>query len=69
MVALLFKQMQKDNDLSGLLFEQFEARRKLMRNEHLAFNQFCKKSQVYLKVTNRSQSVWPAIKRFCFLNS
>ena len=29
--ALLFKQVQKDDELSGLLFEKFEAHRKLMR--------------------------------------
>ena len=44
--ALLFKQVQKDNDLSGLLFEKFEAHRKLMRYEQRAFNQLRKKSQV-----------------------
>lgn len=43
-VALLFKQVQKDNDLSGLLFEKFEAHRKLMRYEQRAFNQLRKKS-------------------------
>jgi hypothetical protein len=45
-VALLFKQVQKDNSLSGLLFEKFEAHRKLIRYEQLAFNQLRKKSQV-----------------------
>jgi hypothetical protein len=45
-VALLFKQVQKDNDLSGLLFEKFEAHRKLMRYEQRAFNQLRKKSLV-----------------------
>ena len=45
-VALLFKQVQKDNDLSGLLFEKFEAHRNLMRYEQRAFNQLRKKSQV-----------------------
>ncbi|UZP74315.1 hypothetical protein E0F26_05955 [Candidatus Paraluminiphilus aquimaris] len=45
-VALLFKQVQKDNDLPGLLFEKFEAHRKLMRNEQRAFNQLRKKSPV-----------------------
>ena len=45
-VALLFKQVQKDNDLPGLLFEKFEAHRKLMRYEQRAFNQLRKKSQV-----------------------
>jgi hypothetical protein len=44
--ALLFKQVQKDNDLSGLLFEKFEAHRKLMRYEQRAFNQLRKKSLV-----------------------
>ncbi len=32
-VALLFKLVQKDNDLPGLLFEKFEAHRKLIRYE------------------------------------
>ena len=45
-VALLFKQVQKDNDLSGLLFEKFDSHRKLMRYEQRAFNQLRKKSQV-----------------------
>ena len=44
--ALLFKQVQKDNDLSGLLFEKFDAHRKLMRYEQRAFNQLRKKSLV-----------------------
>ena len=44
--ALLFKQVQKDNDLSGLLFEKFDAHRKLMRYEQRAFNQLRKRSQV-----------------------
>ncbi len=45
-VALLFKQVQKDNNLSGLLFEKFEAHRKLIRYEQRAFNQIRKKSLV-----------------------
>ena len=45
-VALLFKQVQKDNDLSGLLFEKFDAHRKLMRYEQRAFNQLRMKSLV-----------------------
>ncbi len=45
-VALLFKQVQKDNDLSGLLFEKFEEHRKLIRYEQRAFNQLRKKSSV-----------------------
>ena len=45
-VALLFNQVKKDNDLSGLLFEKFEAHRKLMRYEQRAFNQIRKKSLV-----------------------
>ena len=45
-VALLFKQVQKDNDLSGLLFEKFDAHRKLIRYEQRAFNQLRKKSLV-----------------------
>ena len=43
--ALVFKQVQKDNDLSGLLSERFEAHRKLMRCEQRAFNQVRKRSQ------------------------
>ena len=43
-VALLFNQVQKDNDLSGLLFEKFDAHRKLMRYEQRTFNQLRKKS-------------------------
>ena len=45
-VALLFKQVQKDNDLSSLLFEKFDAHRKLIRYEQRAFNQLRKKSLV-----------------------
>jgi len=45
-VALLFNKVKKDNDLSGLLFEKFEAHRKLMRYEQRAFNQLRKKSLV-----------------------
>jgi hypothetical protein len=45
-VALLFKQVQKDNDLSGLLFEKFDTHRKLMGYEQRAFNQLRKKSLV-----------------------
>ena len=45
-VALLFKQVQKDNDLSGLLFEKFDSHRKLIRYEQRAFNQLRKRSQV-----------------------
>ena len=45
-VAMLFKQVQKDNDLSGLLFEKFEAHCKLIRYEQRAFNQLRKKSLV-----------------------
>ena len=52
--ALLFKQVQKDNDLSGLLFEKFEEHRKLIRYEQRAFNQLRKKSSVK-KITKRSQ--------------
>ena len=36
--ALLFRQVQKDNDLSGLLFEKFDTHRKLMRYEQRAVN-------------------------------
>jgi hypothetical protein len=45
-VTLLFKQVQKDNNLSGLLFEKFEAHLKLIRYEQRAFNQIRKRSQV-----------------------
>ena len=45
-IGLLYRQVQKDNDLSSLLFEKFEAHRKLMRYEQRAFNQLRKKSQV-----------------------
>jgi len=45
-VALLFKQVQKDNDLWGLMFEKFEAHRKLIRYEQRAFNQLRKISQI-----------------------
>jgi len=58
--ALLSKQVQKDNDLPGLLFEKFEAHRKLMRYEQRAFNQL-RKRELGKKVTKPSQSVWPAI--------
>lgn len=44
--ALLFRQVQKDNDLSGLLFEKFDTHRKLIRYERRAFNQLRKKSQI-----------------------
>ena len=44
--ALLFKQVQKDNDLSSLLYEKFEAHRKLMRYEQRTFNQLRKKSLI-----------------------
>ena len=43
---LLYLEVLKDNNLSGLLFEKFEAHRKLMRYEQRAFNQLRKKSQV-----------------------
>lgn len=42
--ALLFKQVLKDDDLSGLLFDKFDSHRKLMRYERRAFNQLRKKS-------------------------
>jgi hypothetical protein len=45
-IGLLYRQVQKDNDLSSLLFEKFEAHRKLMRYEQRAFNQLRKKSLV-----------------------
>ena len=45
-VALLAKQVTKDNNLPGLLYEKFEAHRKLMRYEQRAFNQLRKISQM-----------------------
>ena len=45
-VALLAKQVGKDNDLPGLLYEKFEAHRKLVRYEQRAFNQLRKISQI-----------------------
>ena len=45
-IGLLYRQVQRDNDLSGLLFEKFEAHLKLMRYEQRAFNQLRKRSQV-----------------------
>ena len=43
---LLYREVLKDNNLSGLLFEKLESHRKLMRYEQRAFNQLRKKSQV-----------------------
>lgn len=45
-VALLAKQVGKDNNLPGLLYEKFEAHRKLVRYEQRAFNQLRKISQI-----------------------
>ena len=45
-IVLLYRQVQTDNDLSGLLYEKFEVHRKLMRYEQRAFNQLRKWSQV-----------------------
>ena len=45
-VALLFNEVLKDNDLSGLLFEKFDAHHKLKRYEQRAFNQLRKRSRV-----------------------
>ncbi|MDA9352798.1 hypothetical protein N9Q86_02455, partial [Porticoccaceae bacterium] len=45
-VAILVKEVAKDNNLPGLLYEKFEAHRKLMRYEQRAFNQLRKKSRV-----------------------
>ena len=36
--ALSFKQVQKDDELLGLLYETFEALHKIMRYEQRAFN-------------------------------
>ena len=44
--ALLANQVGKDNDLPGLLYEKFEAHRKLVRYEQRAFNQLRKISQI-----------------------
>lgn len=43
---LLYYQVLKDTDTAGLLYEKFEAHRKLMRYEQRAFNQLRKKSQI-----------------------
>lgn len=45
-IGLMYGGAQKDNDLAWLLFEKFEAHRKLMRYEQRAFNQLRKKSQL-----------------------
>ncbi len=42
---LLYFQVLKDTDTAGLLYEKFEAHRKLMRYEQRAFNQLRKTSQ------------------------
>ena len=55
--VLLFKQVQKDNDLSGLPYEKFEAHRKLMRYEQRAFNQLRNKSSVK-KSQNEAKGVF-----------
>lgn len=44
--AILVKEVSKDNNFPGLLYEKFEAHRKLMRYEQRAFNQLRKISQV-----------------------
>ena len=45
-VAILAKGVAKDNNLLGLLYEKFEAHRKLIRYEQRAFNQLRKISQI-----------------------
>jgi hypothetical protein len=45
-VGLSAKQVAKDNNLAGLLYEKFEAHRKLVRYEQRAFNQLRKISQM-----------------------
>ena len=45
-VAILVKEVAKDNNFPGLLYEKFEAHRKLMRYEQRAFNQLRKVSQI-----------------------
>jgi hypothetical protein len=45
-VAILAKEVAKDNNLPGLLYEKFEAHRKLMRYEQRAFNRLRRVSQI-----------------------
>ena len=45
-VAMLLKQVHKDNNLAGLLFEKFESHRKLMRYEQRVVDQLRKKSHI-----------------------
>ena len=45
-VAILVKEVAKDNNLPGLLYEKFEAHRKLMRYEQKVFNQLRKISRI-----------------------
>ena len=45
-VGLLSKEVAKDNNLAGLLYEKFEAHRKLVRYEQRAFNQLRKMGQI-----------------------
>jgi len=45
-IALLFKQVQKDNYLSGLLFISLRNTEKLVGYEQRAFKQLRKRSQV-----------------------
>jgi hypothetical protein len=45
-MMLLYNKACKDTDTSGLLYEKFEAHRKLMRYEQRAFNQLRKISQI-----------------------
>jgi hypothetical protein len=45
-MMLLYNKACKDTDTSGLLYEKFEAHRKLMRYEQRGFNQLRKISQV-----------------------
>lgn len=51
------KRAVKDTDLSGLLYEKFEAHRKLMRYEQRAFNQLRNKSSVK-KSQNEAKGVF-----------
>ena len=44
--TLLYFEAFKDTDTAGLLYEKFEAHRKLMRYEQRVFNQLRKKSLV-----------------------
>jgi hypothetical protein len=46
LVTFIARLMAKDNDLVGLLYEKFEAHRKLMRYEQRVFNRLRRISQI-----------------------